>query len=288
MSWFEGGAVVITGAGSGIGRAAAKAFAEAGCDIVAADIEHESAEETALAIRQMGRRSSAYRLNVSDGSQVAAFADRVSAEWDRIDILINNAGVSLRPFRSVWEASEADWRWVMDVNFWGVLHGIRAFVPKMLAQRGRKHIVNTSSVAPWLSIGGHGPYTASKAAIDGLSASLRSELIGTNIGLTILVPGHVETNLPKSERLRPAADRSDQREVTPFVPIEDPAQEARDEAPHIKAGRRPFGAAFETIAPDTVGGMLVDAVRENRPYCVTQPFRKEDVERLTSHLTALT
>ncbi len=276
MDWFAGGAVVITGAGSGIGRAAAEAFAKAGCDIIVADIDGDLAERTAQAVRQMGRRATAYPLDVSDSTQVSTFADQVHEEWDRIDILINNAGVTLRPFRSAWEASEEDWRWVMGINFWGVLHGVRAFVPKMLAQPGRKHIVNTSSVAPLLAIGGHAPYTASKAAIDGLSASLRSELAGSNIGVTLLVPGYVETNLAESERLRPAADRSAHRAVTPFI--------RSKQEPQVDARQRLSEAANKLVSAEAVGDMLVEAIRTNRPYCVTHALHKEDLETLTGEL----
>src|SRR5262249_28553911 len=147
--------VVITGGASGIGRALAHRFAAEGSKIVLADIEPGALEEAAAALRAGGATVLAVATDVSRPEQVQALCDRTVAEFGRVDVVCNNAGVAVSGL--AWEHTLADWEWVLGVNLWGVIHGVRTFVPVMLRQGGEGHIVNTSSVAglttaPFMSI----------------------------------------------------------------------------------------------------------------------------------------
>ncbi len=150
---FTGKVVVITGAGSGIGRGLAQRCAAEGMHVVAADVEKTALDET---LELVGADAIAVPTDVSDGAQVDALADRAFGEFGAVHLLCNNAGV----FQAgvLWERTRADWEWVLGVNVWGIVHGIRAFVPRMIAQGGEGHVVNTSSLAGVVSNAFSGPY----------------------------------------------------------------------------------------------------------------------------------
>ncbi|MGW1547239.1 SDR family NAD(P)-dependent oxidoreductase [Streptomyces sp. NPDC002346] len=269
LEW-DGAVVVVTGAGGGIGRAIARSTAARGARVVVSDIEAVAAEGVAREIRDEGGAAIAVRADVSDQASVEALADRAFEEYGRVDVLCNNAGVTMRPFRAVWDASPADFKWMMDVNYFGVIHGLSAFVPRMRAQAGHKHIVNTSSMATLDEVPGHGMYTASKAAVDGISDVLRSELAdqGDDFGVTVLYPGQVATRIATSERLRPEVDRSDARNVKPYE------------------RRGALQAHQVAIEPDVVGEMVVHAIETNAPYCLTHPAPAEGLRaRLDSWIS---
>ncbi|KAH6999308.1 hypothetical protein EDB80DRAFT_555794, partial [Ilyonectria destructans] len=189
------GGAVVTGAGGGIGRSIALSLAEAGCDVLVADIDLEAAEVVAGEIEALGRRGIAMKVDVTRSDDVKAMADRAYSEFSNVTVLVNNAGVTMRPFRAIWDSSEADFKWMMEVNFFGVQNGVAAFVPRMLETPGRKHIVNTSSMATLIDPAGHGAYNAAKSAVDGLSNSLRNEVEEEDIGVTIVYPGRVDTRI---------------------------------------------------------------------------------------------
>jgi NAD(P)-dependent dehydrogenase (short-subunit alcohol dehydrogenase family)/pimeloyl-ACP methyl ester carboxylesterase len=237
---FAGKLVLITGAGSGIGRASALAFAAAGADVVAADIDEESAEETVRLVRKHSVDGYAYSVDVADSAAVRKLAESVRDEHGVPDIVLANAGIGMAgPFL---DTSEDDWRRVLDVNLWGVIHTLRTFGDQ-LVERGRGgHLVVTASAAaftPWPALSA---YATTKAAVLSLAQSLRTELAPRHIGVSAICPGLVATNITQTTR---------------FVG-QDAETERRSRERTTRAyARRDFG-------PDRVATAILDAVEHNR------------------------
>ncbi|MEU4608980.1 SDR family oxidoreductase [Streptomyces umbrinus] len=196
---FGGQLVLVTGAGSGIGRATAFAFAEAGARVVAVDRDAESAARTAELSRLIGAPQAwAETVDVSDEQAMEKLAEKVAAEYGVVDVLVNNAGIGLSG--SFLDTTAEDWRNVLDVNLWGVIHGCRLF-GKQMAERGQGgHIVNTASAAAYLPSRTLPAYSTSKAAVLMLSECLRAELAGQGIGVTAICPGFINTNITSTAR----------------------------------------------------------------------------------------
>ncbi|MFI1481547.1 SDR family oxidoreductase [Streptomyces sp. NPDC020747] len=196
---FGGQLVLVTGAGSGIGRATAFAFAEAGARVVAVDRDAESAARTAELSRLIGAPQAwAETVDVSDEQAMEKLAEKVAAEYGVVDVLVNNAGIGLSG--SFLDTTAEDWRNVLDVNLWGVIHGCRLF-GKQMAERGQGgHIVNTASAAAYLPSRTLPAYSTSKAAVLMLSECLRAELAGQGIGVSAICPGFVNTNITSTAR----------------------------------------------------------------------------------------
>jgi NAD(P)-dependent dehydrogenase (short-subunit alcohol dehydrogenase family) len=195
---------VITGGASGIGRAMAGRFAAEGMKIVLADVEAEALDRAVEELRGRGAAAVGVRADVSRAGDVEAIAAEAERAFGPVHVLCNNAGVAAGG--PLWKLSEADWAWVLGVNLWGVVHGIRAFVPRMIEHGGEGHVVNTASVAglaagPWF-----GPYCASKHAVVAISETLHHELAltGSAIKVSVLCPGFVKTRIAESHRNRPA------------------------------------------------------------------------------------
>ena len=246
--------VVITGGASGIGRALADRFAAEGSKIVLADIEPKPLEEAAAALRAGGATVLAVPTDVSKPEQVQALCDRTVAEFGRVDVVCNNAGVAVSG--PAWEHTLADWEWVLGVNLWGVIHGVRTFVPVMLRQGGEGHIVNTGSIAglasgPLMSV-----YNVTKHGVVTLSETLQKDLalLGSAIKVSVLCPGFVRTRILDADRNRPASLR------TSATPRHAPEMEERARAA-IAAGLPPAEAAAQ----------VVDAVKNERFYVLTHP-----------------
>ncbi|MEU3792125.1 SDR family oxidoreductase [Streptomyces fructofermentans] len=196
---FGGQLVLVTGAGSGIGRATVLAFAEAGARVVAVDRDAQSAARTAELARLVGAPEAwAETVDVSDEQAMEKLAERVAAEYGVVDVLVNNAGIGLAgPFL---DTTTEDWRKVLDVNLWGVIHGCRLF-GRQMAERGQGgHIVNTASAAAYLPSRSLPAYSTSKAAVLMLSECLRAELAGRGIGVSAICPGFVNTNITSTAR----------------------------------------------------------------------------------------
>lgn len=195
---------VITGAGSGIGRALALACAQRGMDIVAADIEEPALLQTQQLLQALGARCHAQVCDVSSAAQVQALADASWGAFGSVDWLFNNAGVAV--LGPVWQATPDDWAWVLGVNLMGVVHGVRAFVPRLLQAGGPAHVVNTASAAGLAAVAGSGVYCASKHAVVALSECLQLDLraAGAAIGVTVLCPSLLTTGIAESGRNRPA------------------------------------------------------------------------------------
>jgi len=196
---FGGQLVLVTGAGSGIGRATAFAFAEAGARVVAVDRDAEAAARTAELSRLVGAPEAwAETADVSDEHAMEKLAEKVATEYGVVDVLVNNAGIGLSG--SFFDTSPEDWKKVLDVNLWGVIHGCRLF-GKQMAERGQGgHIVNTASAAAYQPSKALPAYSTSKAAVLMLSECLRAELAGQGIGVSAICPGFVNTNITSTAR----------------------------------------------------------------------------------------
>lgn len=196
---FGGQLVLVTGAGSGIGRATACAFAGAGARVVAVDRDAEAAARTAELSRRLGAPEAwAETADVSDEQAMEKLADKVAAEYGVVDVLVNNAGIGLGG--SFFDTTPEDWKKVLDVNLWGVIHGCRLF-GKQMAERGQGgHIVNTASAAAYQPSRALPAYSTSKAAVLMLSECLRAELAGRGIGVSAICPGFVNTNITSTAR----------------------------------------------------------------------------------------
>ncbi len=244
MKEFSGKVAVITGGASGIGLAIARELSLKGCKIVLADIDSSALEAARATLADVTQDVLCVPCDVTKFQDVESLADAAIAHFGKVHIVVNNAGVSITG--PIWKLSLDDWRWVYDVNVWGVIHGIKAFVPRLIAQGEGGHIVNTASLAAFNGIGEHAVYCSSKAAVLSMSQALFSEMAGhkTGIGVTCLCPGMVATDIHKSWRNRPEGDAawSD--------------REWRDEA--HRAGSEAFqgqGISAEACARLTVAGM---------------------------------
>jgi len=183
---------VITGAGSGFGRALAMVLARKGWKILIADINHKSMEETLAMVRQAGGDGEVFECDVSKPENVRAMADYSFSKWGEIDLLINNAGVVSCGI--VDGIPLEDWHWCVDINFWGMLYGCHSFIPHMKIQGGG-HIINVASSAGLFCLMEMGPYNVTKAAVISLSETLRQELVPYKIGVTVACPMFFNTHL---------------------------------------------------------------------------------------------
>jgi len=236
---------VVTGGASGIGRALALLFAREGADVVVADLDEAGMAETVAAVSQAGRRGLAVKTDVSRLADVQALANRAFGEFGAVHVVCNNAGVAL--WGGLESVTHKDWEWAMGVNLWGVIHGVEAFVPRMVAGKQPGHVVNTGSMAGLIASQGLGIYNTTKYAVVGLSETLQKDLRGYDIGVSVLCPMGVHTQIRQSDRNRPA--------------------DLRD-APTERDGR-----AVELIGrylpPEHVAERVLRAIYANRLYVIT-------------------
>jgi NAD(P)-dependent dehydrogenase (short-subunit alcohol dehydrogenase family) len=229
---------VVTGAASGIGQAIAIALSGRGCHLALADIDEGGMAKTAEQVAARGVRVSQHRLDVSDPGAVAGFPDRIIAEHGGADLLVNNAGVALGG--TFEQITESDFEWLFAINFWGVVRMTRAFLP-LLRRSEEGHIVNISSLYGLIAPPGQTAYAASKFAVRGFSMSLRHELEGTGIGVTVVHPGGVATSIAKNARVAKSIS----------------AGEA--------AKRRRMVETLLTMPPQTAGEIIVRGVERRKP-----------------------
>ena len=198
---LDGKVAVVTGAAHGIGRALALGFAAEGMRVAAVDIDEAGAQATAALI---GSGAVARRVDVADAEAIDALADDCLAEFGQVDLLVNNAGVFQGGL--CWERSMADWQWAFGVNVYGIIHGQRSFLPRMIAQNTEGHVLNTASVAAFVSAPFSGPYVVSKCAALSLTECLAHDLavVGAKIGASALVPSAFDTTIAHSSAVRPA------------------------------------------------------------------------------------
>jgi NAD(P)-dependent dehydrogenase (short-subunit alcohol dehydrogenase family) len=258
MREFRGKTAVITGAASGMGRAFAERCAAEGMNVVLADIEAERLAEVSTALVDGGADALAVRTDVSDAGDIEHLAKESVAAFGGVHLLFNNAGVGAGA-PNAWQCTLDDWRWVLGVNLWGVIHGIRAFLPILIEQEGETHVVNTASVCGLVSVPGLAVYNVSKHAVATLSETLFGELMTSQpqVGVSCLCPGLVATDISDSERNRPA-ELSDV-----FEPEPDPLREEAQER---------FRAAIEAgMAPARVADIVFDAICERKLWILTHP-----------------
>ncbi len=198
MTMLSEGVAVITGAGSGMGRCLAQQLAVKGSSLALADVSEKGLNETAARLSGATGKVTRHIVNVAEEAQVKAFAEAVEKEHGRATILFNNAGVAL--LGHLEEISLQDFRWLMDINFWGVVYGVTYFLP-LLKKEKRAHIVNTSSLLGFFGAAGQGAYCASKFAVRGYTESLHHELLGTNVGVTCVHPGFVRTAIAEHAKV---------------------------------------------------------------------------------------
>ena len=209
MKDFAGKTAVITGAASGIGLALAKLAAARGMNLVLADIDQAALDKAIPTLGMDSERVLGMRIDVRHDTEIKALADAAYARFGAVHVLCNNAGVALG--RVTWENTKADWEWILQVNLWSVIYGVSEFLPRMQAQTGEAHIVNTASAAGLVSTPGMSAYNVSKHGVVTLSETLYQELqlsqqqnTGAQIGVSVLCPAWVPTGIGQSERNRPA------------------------------------------------------------------------------------
>ena len=254
MDSFKDKVAVVTGGASGIGRALVLALAHEGARVVVADLDEAAMDGVARDVRAQGAQALTVRTDVTDLGQVQALAEHAFKTFGSVHVLCNNAGVAA--WGGLERATHRDWQWVLGVNLWGVIHGVEAFVPRMIAAGAPGHIVNTASMAGLIASQGLGVYNTSKYAVVGLSETLAKDLKPYRIGVSVLCPMGVDTRIRESERSRPAALRN----------------EAGDAAPAVELIGR-------SLAPDAVAGMVLDAIRRDELYVITPDAGLEPLRR---------
>ncbi|WP_426516803.1 SDR family oxidoreductase [Diaminobutyricibacter sp. McL0618] len=246
MTEIAGTIAIVTGGASGIGRGIAEQLIAEGATVTIADIDGDRAHTVAAEIGATG-----VALDVTNASHVQALADSVVAIHGKIDIVVNNAGVG--PDGRIADLTLDDWRWIMDVNFFGVVNGIHAFLPALRSNPHGGHIVNTASMAVFLPLEGLGPYVASKLGVLGMSEVLAMELAseGSQVEVTVLAPGPVRTNIRESLKHRPAG------QVGNLADVDLEASEA--------------ASGLRWIDPREAGRIVTRAIRNNDFLAITHP-----------------
>jgi NAD(P)-dependent dehydrogenase (short-subunit alcohol dehydrogenase family) len=265
MENLEGNVAVVTGAGSGIGRAMVDRFAAEGMKIVLADVEAGALEQAERELRAGGATVLAVRTDVRQADQVDALAEKTLAAFGAVHVVCNNAGVSVT--KSCWDHTLADWEWVLGVNLWGVIHGVRAFVPIMLDQGTEGHIVNTASMSGLTTGAFMASYRVSKHGVVALSEELARELaqIGAPLKVSVLCPGPVRTRILTSARNRPHSL------VSPSG-----SESARVEAQNLDALLHKR-VEDDGMPPAEIANHVVGAIRSNRFYILPHPAEKERI-----------
>ena len=265
MKNVEGKVAFITGGGSGIGLGMAKVFVAAGMKVVIADIREDHLDS---AEKQIDNASvHAIWLDVTDRGAFARAADEAESVFGPVDVVCNNAGINM--FAPMESCTYQDWDWILGVNLGGVVNGVQTFVPRLLKRNQGGQIVNTSSMASFITGPGAGIYTTSKFAVRGMSECLRWSLAPRNIGVSVLCPGLVNTNIHESERIRPAHLATDIGQID---------QAFMKKLPEMhKAGMNPVD----------VGHKVLEGIKRNDLYIFPHPEFREELSEIFSEVLAV-
>jgi len=269
MKEFKGKVAVITGAASGIGRGIAGRCVSEGMKVVLADIDKANLAKAETELKAAGGTVLGVRTDVSKRSDVELLARQTLDRFGLVHLLFNNAGVAAGG--APWEATWNDWEWVIGVNLWGVIHGVKVFTPLMLAQNTECHIINTSSTGGLIAGGISAPYAVTKHGVVALSESLYLTLQQRNslVKVSVLCPGLVATNIADTERHRPAELRNEPVPMTP----------------EMQAGLAAFKAAMEASMPSLeVADVVFDAIRREQFYILSHPEWIEAIQLRTDKL----
>ncbi len=258
---LQGKVVVVTGGASGIGKGIAKRFVAMGAHVVIADIEASSLKAAAEEIGAFP-----VKTDVSDSASVEALAQATLAQFGHVDIVCNNAGVG--PMANISEMSLDDWRWLINVNLWGVIHGVHSFLPLLQNNPNGGHIVNTASIGGLATMPSLGGYSVTKYGVVALTEALAQELqiSGSKVGCTILLPGPVHTNIQTSSRNRPSAFQDAHLQDVDLTDMPEMAQ-------------------MRWLEPEDVGDLVIAAIGRHDLYCFTHPEMFVPIEARFTQIT---
>ncbi len=264
MKEFREKVAVITGGASGIGYAIAERCVKEGMKVVVADIEKAALTRAEKVLNSGGATILTVRTDVSKAKDMEALAQKTLDVYGKVHLLFNNAGVDQHG--TIWERTLADWQWVIGVNLWGVIHGVRVFVPIMLDQNTEGHIVNTASIVGLISGPGMGIYKAAKLGVVLLSETLYHELTiaGSKINVSVLCPGFVKTQIIDAARNRPAELQND-----PTIDKKDPEFDRQEQLIREKTEAG--------MSPNQVADYVFDAIVNKKFYIFTHPELKNVV-----------
>jgi len=260
MEQLAGKVAVITGGASGIGLATAKALAARGTNLVLADIETPALEKAAASLASSGVKIESVTCDVSNLADVQRLAALAFDTMGAVHIVFNNAGVAVGG--PIAEMKHSDWDWIIKVNLWGPIHGVEAFLSRIMAQKTEGHILFTASFAGLVPNEGLGPYCVSKYGVVALAEVLQRELRSYNIGVSVLCPMRIATNIGHSERNRPADLGG---------PHDSPRVQSQDEGNRNMAGR--------VLNVDDVAAMVLDAIAANRLYILPHEESRKSIRR---------
>ena len=263
MKDVKGKVAFITGGASGMGLGMARAFGAAGMKVMIGDIEQQALDAAVAGLKARGTDAAGVQVDVADRDSVFAAAQATIKAFGKVHVLCNNAGIGVSGKSE--KCSIENWRWVMDVNLWGVIHGLQAFMPLIESHGEGGHVMSTASMAGMVSFRYMGPYNATKFAVVTIMETMMEEHRDDNIGVSVLCPGVVATNIASGTRNRQA------RYGGP--------REARD----LEANTEMLGKGLD---PDIVGEQVLEAILEDQPYIFTDPSMRRFIDKRFERLSA--
>ncbi len=261
MKDVKGKVAFITGGASGMGLGMARAFAAAGMKVMIADIEAGPAQKAVDELKAKGYEAACVKVDVTKLEDVQAAAKKTIETFGKVHVLCNNAGIAIGGKSET--ASMRNWHWVMDVNLWGVVHGLQVFMPLIKEHGEGGHVLNTASMAGMYGIRNSGPYNASKFAVVGITETMMGENRKTGIGVSLMCPGVVNTNLGTSGRNR-----------------------QEDYGGAVGDKESGLGALTNGLDPNIVGKLVLEAIQDDQPYIFTDPALRNLVELRTKRILA--